>query len=206
MEILRLNTYEDERFSQRALLQHGCFLLDGAPCEVEIVSDHEAVVRGGAAAAYPELLEEFRFFAPHITRFLDEKGELIRAYPRARLLWVELAEIQPSQFFVDRDKLAAIGTFIEKPEDIVIQVLPHEGRYIALDGHTRLYYAVEKGWERVRAVVETSDDWVYGFVEEANKRGIFAPKDMEPVSHGEYGEKWDRFCDAFFEKAEVGEA
>ena len=26
------------------------------------------------------------------------------------------------------------------------QVLPFEGRYIFLDGHTRLYYAVMRGW------------------------------------------------------------
>ena len=106
-------------------------------------------------------------------------------------------QIQPSQFFVDEDKIAAISSFIQKPQDIIVQVLPHEGRCISLDGHTRLYYAVLKGWECVRAVVESSDDWVYRFVAEAQKRGICTPKEMTLVSHTEYEEKWNRFCDDF---------
>ena len=55
-----------------------------------------------------------------------------------------------------------------------------------------------KGWECVRAVVESSDDWVYKFVTEAQKRGIYTPKEMALVSHDEYEEKWNRFCDDFF--------
>ena len=115
-----------------------------------------------------------------------------------QLLTLRLNQIQPSQFFVDEDKIAAISSFIHKPQDIIIQVLPSEDRFISLDGHTRLYYAVMKGWECVRAVVEPSDDWAYKFVSEAQKRGIYAPTDMTFVSHAESEEKWNRFCDDFF--------
>ena len=55
-----------------------------------------------------------------------------------------------------------------------------------------------KGWECVRAVVEFSDDWVYKFVAEAQKRGIYTPKEMILITHDEYEEKWNRFCDDFF--------
>ncbi len=106
--------------------------------------------------------------------------------------------IQPSQFYVDLDKVRAVGSFIDKPEDIIIQVLPWEGKYISLDGHTRLYYAVTQGWRCVRAVEEKSDDWVYRFVEEAKKRGVFSPADLTPLTHEEYEVKWNRFCDEFF--------
>lgn len=198
MEIKRIDTYADNRFSQKALYQHGCFLVDETPYEVEIFSDMEAVIRGENAEVYPEVIEEFRFYTPHITRFFDTDGQLVKEFPQAQLLTIHLDQIQPSQFFVDEDKIAAISTFIQGPNDIIIQVLPFEGRYISLDGHTRLYYAVMKGWDYVRGVIESSDDWVYGFVEEAKKRGIYTPKDMVLVSHGEYEEKWNRFCDEFF--------
>lgn len=108
-----------------------------------------------------------------------------------------LEQIQPSQFYVDEDKIRAVSSFIEKPEDIIIQVLPHQERYISLDGHTRLYYAVMKGWKYVRAVAEASDEWVYRFVEEAKKREIYTPYDLILVNHEEYEEKWNRFCDEF---------
>lgn len=40
MEIQRINTYDDNRFSQTVLHQHGCFFVDEKPYEVEIVSDY----------------------------------------------------------------------------------------------------------------------------------------------------------------------
>ena len=201
MEIKRINTYDDNRFSQIVLYQHGCFLVDGKPYEVEIISDYEAIISGVDQAVYAEIIEEFRFYTPHITRFYNRDGQIVKEHPRASLLPLCLDQIQPSQFFVDEDKIAAISSFIHKSEDIIIQVLPNEGRFISLDGHTRLYYAVMKGWECVRAVVESSDDWVYKFVTEAQKRGIYTPKEMTLVSHDEYEEKWNRFCDQFFEEA-----
>ena len=201
MEITRINTYEDNRFSTKALLQHGCFLLDGKPYEVEIISDYEAVINGADQSVYAEIIEEFRFYTPHITRFYNTDGQTVKEYPPAQLLTLCLDHIQPSQFFVDEDKIAAISSFIHKPQDIIIQVLPSEDRFISLDGHTRLYYAVMQGWEFVRAVVESSDDWVYKFVTEAQKRGIHTPKELTLVSHAEYEEKWNRFCDQFFAEA-----
>ena len=42
--------------------------------------------------------------------------------------------IQPSQFYVDREKLAAVETFLSGWEDVIIQALPWEGRYIARRG------------------------------------------------------------------------
>ena len=59
MEIQRINTYDDKRFSQAGLLQHGCFLADGGLYEVEIISDYEAVISGVDQAVFAEIIEEF---------------------------------------------------------------------------------------------------------------------------------------------------
>lgn len=197
MTITRIDTYQDNRFSQKVLCQHGCFLVDEAPYELEIISDSEAVIRGADPAVYAAIIDDFRFYTPHITRFYDGNRRIVKEFPAKRVFTLRLEQIQPSQFYVDEDKIAAISSFIHRPDDIIIQVLPCKERYISLDGHTRLYYAVMKGWESVRAVAETSDEWVYGFVEEAVKRGIHSPKDLILVSHQEYDEKWNRFCDNF---------
>ena len=200
MEIKRVNSYEDQRFSQKVLYQHGCFLVDGMPYEMEIISNFEAVIRGSDRNLYPQIIGEFRFYTPHITRFYDTDGCIVKEYPPVKRITLSLAEIQPSQFYVDRDKINAVSSFIREPRDIIIQVMPFEGRYVSLDGHTRLYYAYLQGWDTVRAVEETSDDYIYGFVEEAKRRNIHSPKDMELVSHNEYEEKWNRFCDEYFAK------
>lgn len=198
MEIKRIDVYEDGRFSQPVLLQHGCFLVDGAPYEVEIISETEAIIRGADQRLYPAVIEEFRFFTPHIVRFYDSDGTVIKAFPDVERIKLPLNQIQPSQFYVDKEKIAAISSFIHKADDIVIQVMPYQDGFISLDGHTRLYYAVMNGWEYVHAVVETPADWAYRFVAEAQKRGICTPRDMMLVSHGEYEEKWNRFCEKLF--------
>lgn len=198
MNIKRVDTYDDNRFSKEVLLQHGAFLVDGLPYEVEIISESEAVVRGSNPAYFPEVIEEFRFYTPHIYIFYDDSHTVLKEFPAVTLVDIPLERIQPSQFYVDTDKISAIRSFIHRPEDIIIQVMPYEDRYVSLDGHTRLYYAVMNGWKSVRAVVDTSDDWVFRFIAEAQTRNIFQPQDMTLVSHGEYEEKWNRFCDELF--------
>lgn len=198
MEITRINTYDDPRFSAQVLRQHGCFLVDGKPCEVLIIAEDTARITGAEEAALPALIEAFRFNAPHITHFVDEQGTLIRTFPPRTLLTLPLTDIQPSQFYVDEEKLAAVRSFISQPEDIIVQVLAHAGRYIALDGHTRLYLAVMEGWTHVRAVTEETDEYIFDFVAEAQHRGILSPSGMKLLSHAEYEIKWNRFCDDYF--------
>lgn len=201
MNITRLNTYADDRFSVTALRQHGCYLVDGNPCEVLILSEDTARITGASESALPELMEAFRFHAPHITRFVDAAGRLLQRFPTRELLTLSLNAIQPSQFFVDVEKLAAVSSFLHQPEDIIIQVLPHEGGYIALDGHTRLYCASQRGWASVRAVIETADPYIFDFAAEAKKRGIHTPADMALISHAEYEVKWHQYCDNYFQRS-----
>ena len=198
MEIQRINSYRDSRFSQTVLFQHGAYLVDGEPYELEITGPDRAVVRGGNRDAFPELIEAFRFHAPHIVRFSDAQGSPLARFPEPEKIELPITLIQPSQFFVDREKLAAVATFLSDWEDVTIQVLPWEDRYIALDGHTRLYWAARQGIEHVYAVISETDDWVWSFVREARARGIFTPGDMKLLEHEEYEILWDRYCDAVF--------
>lgn len=169
MEIERINTYHDSRFREKVLRQHGCFLADGFPCEVEITGEETAVIRLGelseSGEAYQELIEAFRFYAEHITRFLNERGELIAEFPPLELFPVKLAEIQPSQFFVDEEKLQAVETFLSAGEEIKIPLVRYGERYLSCDGHTRLYLAAQKGFSTVR-----------GFLTEENEVLLSLPK------------------------------
>lgn len=202
MEIKRIDSYTDCRFSQAARMQHGCFLVNDVPYEIEIVSIENAIVKGEDRSLFQNVIDEFRFYAPHISQFYDEDGNIVKKFERKNVFRIDLTQIQPSQFYVDRDKISAIRSFIQKPEDIIIQVLPYKDRYISLDGHTRLYYAVMMGWNTVYAVAENSDSWVYTFVEEATRRNICTPMDMKLVSHEEYEIKWNSFCDALFAESD----
>lgn len=198
MNIKRIDSYTDNRFSKTALNQHGAYLIDNVPYEIEIVSLDSAIVKGEDIEIYKDLIEEFRFHAPHIIKFYDEQNALIKKYHKENIIEIKLKDIQPSQFYISEDKLKAISSFIHNSKDIIIQVISYKDRYISLDGHTRLYYAVTKGYEKVKAVISESDDYIWTFVKEAENRNIIEPKDMILLPHDEYLLKWDKYCDEVF--------
>lgn len=154
MEIQRINEYADERFDPEILRQHGAFLVDGCPCSFRILDGHSARVYYHDYSDMEDILDTFRFYTGHISRFYRSDGGLLKEYEDVEVFDLPIGQIQPSQFYVDQEKLRAVGSFIWEPEDIVIPVLEHEGCYVSADGHTRLYLAYQRGYDHVRAFLE----------------------------------------------------
>lgn len=205
MKIRRIDSYADDRFPKEILFQHGAYLVDDEPYEVEIVTPEEAIVRGKDPAAFSQLIEEFRFHAPQILRFYDDSQKLIAEYPAAPLLEIRLDDIQPSQFFVDEDKLAAVSSFVHSEKDIIIQVMPYKEGFVSLDGHTRLYLAAKRGYDTVKAIISEVDESIWIFVHEAEKRKICHPGDLILLPHERYVTEWDHYCDEIFARIEAKE-
>ncbi len=199
MNIKRIDTYDDHRFRDVVLKQHGCFDVDGLLYEVEIISDYEAIIRG-EPTYYKEVMEEFRFYSEHITKFYNSHRECIKEYPSVPIFDIQLKDIQPSQFLVDKDKKEAVGTFINEGKDIIVPVIKMDERYISLDGHTRLSLAVDRGYTSVRGYLSDGGNWAFRFVEEAIKRSVKTPYDLKEVNHEVYNVEWNQFCDAIFAK------
>lgn len=205
-EIQRVNAYDDRRFSPIVLRQHGAFLVDGQPYEVEITGPETAVIRGESWALYPEVIELFRFYAGHISKFYDTDGRLVMECPAVKLFPVKLRDIQPSQFYVDQDKLAAVGSFIHGSEDIVVPLVREGESWLSADGHTRLALAVERGYEEVRGFADEDSEYIHGFAAEARNRGVRSPYDLKKLPHEEYKVKWDQFCDDYFAALESADS
>lgn len=198
MNIERINDLSDHRFSDRVLRQHGAYLADGQPCEVEITGERTAVIRCGADTDIDALIEEFRFYAEHITRFYNGEGGLLRQLDDVELFEVDIDRIQPSQFYVSKEKLDAVASFVHSGRDVIVPLNAHGDRYISMDGHTRLYLAVLLGIERVLGFIAEDNSDVRAFAEEAARRGIGAPRDLTVLSPDEYEEKWIGFCQNYF--------
>ena len=88
----RVNTYLDDRFLKKVLNQHGAFLVGDDPYEVEIVSKTDAIIRGKNSNFYEAVIDEFRFYAEHITNFWDETNNLVKTYPAVELVKIPMAE------------------------------------------------------------------------------------------------------------------
>ena len=198
MNITRINTYDDHRFSQEALNQHGCYIVNGdAHIEIKIISQSEAIIIGDEAY-FDEVIDEFRFNAEHITKFYDESCKIVKQFKDIELFKLDIDKIQPIQFFVDRDKLEAVKSFVGDEEDVIIPVAMHEGTYTSLDGHTRLYLAYSLGFKHVYAYYSEDFDGFDYFFDEARKRNIYAAKDLTLLDHDDYVDKWDKFCDEYY--------
>ena len=196
--IKRIHSYDDKRFSKKVLQQHGAFEVDGLLYEVEIISNDEAIVKGSDKYIL-EVIEEFRFYAEHITKFYNEENICIMEYPKINLFEIELTKIQPSQFYVDEDKKKQVSNFIYKPEDILIPVMKHNNRFISLDGHTRMSVAIDRGYHSVYGFITEAEDYINDFVKEAVRRNINSPFDMKVISHQEYDILWNQFCSEYFD-------
>ena len=200
LDIERINSYEDNRFSEKVLKQHGAFVVNGVFFyEVLIIGTSEAVITGENRKYYKAVIEYFRFFAEHVTIFRDAQGNIVKEYPKVELFEIPLKNIQPSQFYVDKSKKKEVSTFIHAKEDAIIPLKKFGNEIVSMDGHTRMAVAAEKGLDTVLAFWSAEEaDYLEYFVTEAQKRNIYTPYDLTELEHDEYEEKWNGFCDAYF--------
>lgn len=198
MEIKRVTEYNNPLFSQIVLNQRGAFLIYEEPYEIEIISSDNAFVRGKNRENYKKLIEYFRYYSPHINNFFDENNKKIISFEKKSVLTLEVDKIQPSQFYIDEDKLNALKSFIKNSKDIVIQVVKSDEGYICVDGHTRLFIAFLNNFKTVHAIETEFDNDTNYFVSQAKKRKIFTIKDLKLVSHSDYKNLWIDFCDSYF--------
>ena len=114
MDIERIDSYSDPRFPWEVLSQHGAFLVDGKPWTFRVVSDRAAVITAERITeeGLQEAVENFRFYAGHITEFYDKGGRCLMRLPPVERREAPIDSLQPSQFSVDREKCAAVGEFL----------------------------------------------------------------------------------------------
>ena len=140
-------------------------------------------------------------FMPNILRnFWDETNNLVKTYPAVELVKIPMAEIQPSQFYVDEIKKQAVSDFVHTEEDLIIPLVNWEGHNVSVDGHTRLFVAAEKGIQNVYGFYTEAGDYVRDFAAEAIKRNIVSPYQLIEVKHEDYEKLWFAFCDEYFFK------
>lgn len=116
---------------------------------------------------------------------------------------IQLAALQPSQFYISEKKLREIQGWLQPEELSNFEPIPVkllDGVLVMTDGHTRAAAALLAGLYEVPLVWDEDElDWdMYRrCVEECKRRGVHSPKDLlqRIISEAAYKEKWDRWCD-----------
>lgn len=205
MKIQRIDSYVDNRFEEVVLKQHGAFLIDDTyPCQFFICDMGSAIIDCHDECNIGEIIDAFRFYAKHIRKFYAKDGRLLKSYDDVELIKIGIDKLQPSQFYVNREKLNAIRCWAKDPEHFIVPILKHENELILLDGHTRLYMAKMLNIAEVYAYEDDSNNDIWGFVAEARRRNIYTVHDIALVSSADYELLWHKFCDDYFHRqAEV---
>lgn len=201
MKIQRIDKYDDDRFMREVLKQHGGFLIDEKyPCQFLIIDINSATIYYHDYDNVEVIIDEFRFYTKHITEFYDKDGKLIKSYDDVKLFKVNIDKLQPSQFYVSSEKINNISCWAKSNEHFIVPVLKNENELIILDGHTRLYLAKTLNIDEIYAYEDVSDEYIWGFVDEAKRRNIYSINDLELVSNADYEILWHKFCDDYFSK------
>lgn len=135
-----------------------------------------------------------------------EKGAAPAAGPET----LKLRDLRPSQFYISEKKLRDVEAWfnpgdLSSFEPIPVKLL--DGEPVMTDGHTRAVAALRAGLDAVPLVWDEDElDWdMYrACVAACRERGVLSPSDLPAriIPEAEYGEKWDRWCDALHEKLE----
>lgn len=115
---------------------------------------------------------------------------------------MNLKDIQPSQLYISKKKLAKIQEKLDPNIKDSLEVIPVKklgNDIIYSDGHTRAYAAHLLGWKEVKVEWETEDlDWeMYDIcVDWCKKAGILTIADLETrvIAHKEYEILWYKRC------------
>jgi hypothetical protein len=121
---------------------------------------------------------------------------------------MELGKIQPSQLYINSEKLSLIvkecdPIRVETLSPIPVKKLRND--IVSTDGHTRAFAACLNGLSEVRVFWDEDEmDWeAYEIcVEECKKRGIYKIADLRDkvVSDEDYQLLWRGWCDAMHEE------
>lgn len=194
MKIERMNTYNDQRFRQEILNQHGAFLIDHQYiCEIEIINEQDAKIFYHDYSYVDEIIDAFRYYSEHITRFYDNQGNLIKQFDQVQIFDIPICDIQPSQLYVDEKKCQAVESFITSSNDIIVPLISKQ-RFIMVDGHTRAFVAMQRGYQVIRGYVVDEEEWMMKITDEVIKRGVRNIGDIKMLGHEDYKERWLGFC------------
>ncbi|MPN55585.1 hypothetical protein SDC9_203269 [bioreactor metagenome] len=122
---------------------------------------------------------------------------MLKEFPHKNLIEIDIFELQPSQFFVNEDKVNAVSSFVNSSKDVVIPIIKKDEMIIVLDGHTRLYAASMKGIKTVFVFDTETEQYIYDFVQEAQRRNIKNVSDLKRLSHEDYEKEWYSYCDNY---------
>lgn len=166
--------------------------------DFEIMNHNEAILHTQAESCPKEVIEEFLFYSGFISQIKTVNGEVIYHQPQKNVMKQSLDWIQPSQLYVNEEKLKRLLTWINDPRDIIVPVIKLNGKYVSMDGHTRLKVAELLGFQEIYIYLDDPEVYIEDFVRFCQNEQKYSIYDLQIISDEEYQIKWCSFCEVYF--------
>lgn len=137
--------------------------------------------------------------------FIKDKIWILNRISNISIFKVDIEEITPEQLTVDKVKIDRAISWIEKPEDIIVNCVKIHNKLVCIDGYSRLIAAYKKGFEYVYAYVDeeaTNLDFYEVCLSWCEKEGVRTIKDLlnRIVMPEEHQKLWINRCQRYLKE------
>ncbi len=198
MKIIR--DYESTVYSTKNRLLGQCFTVVENNIKYYFEFDirgYEAYIKYDRLSLVDKVIEEFRKYFGYINIFYNEDRTYYRAFDDTFTFKLPIKIIQPSKFFINKDRLDSISKYLEDKE-VYIPVTIIDDEYVAISGHDRIYAKMLEDAKMVNVymsdyIPRNLDDFVYM----AKENNILKVSQMEILSNEEYNSYMEQMNDLY---------
>lgn len=149
------------------------------------VNQDKALVKYNSILHIKDAINEFRKYNMQVCIFYNEDRSFYMAFDKVQTFKLPIHILQPSKFFIDREKLDIIEKYLAN-EQIFVPVDILDDEYVLLDGHARIRYLIENDVKMVDVYMGHITEEIKEYVYIAKENNLFKVKDMEILSHEDY--------------------
>nr|MCR5349938.1 hypothetical protein [Acholeplasmatales bacterium] len=145
-----------------------------------------------------DVINEFRKYDKYVNVFYNDDNSFYKAYDEVFTFKLPIKIIQPSKFFINKDRLECIEKYLEN-EEIYIPVTIINDEYVIIDGHTRLLAKYNEDFKMVNVYMDKSDPIIDDLVYMAKENNINHINKCEVISNDDYNTYWNSFLTSISE-------
>ncbi len=198
MEIIR--DRESSFYSEKAKILGNAFTIidNNIKYYYEFIPDGtKSIIKYNDMKYIIDAINEYRIYNKHVTKFKDINNNFYKAFDDIFYFKLPIKVIQPSNFFVDLDKIAIFEEYID-PSNVYLPVAIINDEYVLLDHHNLLYFLNECNIKLVNVFITDYDEYINDFVYLAKENNIFNVNGLKALKHEDYEKYTKDFYDQYF--------
>lgn len=155
--------------------------------EFEINKNQAKIVFADKLSIINDIIDEFRKYDQYVNIFYTEDRSFYKAFDEKFTFKLPIEIIQPTKFFVNKDRLDAISKYLEDI-DVYVPVQIINDEYVLVDGHARLLAKYNEDNKMINVYMVNENKALDNLVYIAKEYNIKNVKSLNTLTEDEYNE------------------